>query len=427
MKFLHAADLHIDSPLRGLEAYPGAPIERVRLATRDALTRLVDIALHEAVDLVVIAGDIFDQDWKDFNTALFVAKELQRLDKAGIPVIAIRGNHDSEAGMTRRVPWPTQHFRLLGHKQPETVLLESLGIAVHGMSFPERHVAEDLSQRYPAPVPGLFNIGLLHTSAEGSTATTGHAVYAPCRVSDLAVKGYGYWALGHIHQYEVLHSTGCHVVFAGNTQGRHIRETGAKGCVLVTVQDGEVSDMQFLTTDVLRWEHLVIELAESDTLAALFDVARARVQEALERAEGRLLGVRLEFRGVCAAHRELGQDLQRQAAQTELRALVHELSEEAWVEKILWDTRAPWDREELRNGQDWLGELLRQMDTLETDTNAREQLLAVLQPLLMKVGPELQGRPVEGGPFTGEIDFRDAANVQRWLRAAENVLLSGLV
>lgn len=427
MKFLHAADLHIDSPLRGLQAYEGAPVEQVRLASRRALENLVEIALNQAVDFVLLAGDLFDQDWKDFNTALFVVGQLQKLDQAGIPVVAIRGNHDSVADMTHNVPWPRQHFKLLDHQAPELVRLDDLGVAIHGMSFSTRHVAENLAQRYPVPLPGMFNIGLLHTSATGSASATQHAVYAPCTVAELVAKGYDYWALGHIHQYEILHNTDCHVVYAGNIQGRHIRECGEKGCVLVTVEGRQITDLQFVTTDVLRWEHLVIDASGAVTTDDLQQLARSKISQAATRAAGRLLGVRLEFRGNCAAHKELSQDVPRKNAELELRALATELSDGAWVEKIVWNTRPAWDRESLSQGQDWLGELLRHNDLLRSEPQKLMELRSLLNSLIAKVELDLQGTTEAGVPFQGEIDFQDQANLQRWLQSAEDLLLSRLV
>ena len=233
MKLIHAADLHLDSPLRGLRAHDGAPVERVREATRKAFRNLIDLCLKEQASALLLAGDVFDGDWKDFSTGLFFVKELERLRP--MRVFLVRGNHDAMSEVTRQLRLPP-HVHEFSEDAAETIVVDELGLAVHGLSFSRRVTSENLVPRYPAPIPGLFNVGLLHTSADGRPP---HQPYAPCHVEELVRKGYEYWALGHVHAHEVLHERPW-IVFPGNTQGRHIRETGPKGCVVVGVHGGEV-------------------------------------------------------------------------------------------------------------------------------------------------------------------------------------------
>jgi DNA repair exonuclease SbcCD nuclease subunit len=194
-KFLHAADIHLDSPLRGLQRYEGAPVEEIRQASRRALENLVQLALDQSVAFVLIAGDLYDGDWKDHRTGLYFVSQMVRLREAGIPVIAIAGNHDAANKMTRTLPLP-ENVHLLDHKKPETFLLEQPGVAIHGQSFATPSVLEDLSAAYPPAVGGMLNIGLLHTCATGRE---GHQPYAPCTIPGLISKHYDYWALGHAH------------------------------------------------------------------------------------------------------------------------------------------------------------------------------------------------------------------------------------
>lgn len=424
MKFIHAADLHIDSPLRGLEEYVGAPVERVRNATREALVRLVQLCLDEQAAFLIVAGDLFDHDWKDFNTALFVVKQFQILDRAGIPVYVIRGNHDSRAEMSLQVPWPSSgRFKLYHHKQAETVVLPEHGVAIHGMSFAERHVRENLLPKYPAPLSDLLNIGILHTNATGNEE---HATYAPCSVKELVDKGYQYWALGHVHQYQVLNAAPCHVVYSGNTQGRHIRETGAKGCAVVTVESGEIESINFVPTDVLRWKELTLELSAPQRLDDLYDLVSVRLQEELVAADGRLLGVRLRIQGGCAAHRQLSSDVARREAEAALRARVGEISDDVWLEKIKWQTRPQLDREQLKEGQDFIGELLREVDQLAADETRFQTFLACLQPLIDKTQSDLQAGRDDDDKSEKLIDFENPAQRRDWLKAAEGLLLNQL-
>ena len=166
MRFIHTADLHIDSPLRGLSRYQGAPLERLRSATRRALERLVELAVDEKVDFVLMAGDLYDRDWQDFHTGLFVNAQLVKLKNAGIQVFIVQGNHDAQSHMTRQIPWP-DNVKVFSSRTAETAHLKALGVAIHGHSFPNREVPENLVPGYPPALPGCFNIGLLHTSLTG--------------------------------------------------------------------------------------------------------------------------------------------------------------------------------------------------------------------------------------------------------------------
>lgn len=417
MRFVHVADIHLDSPLRGLEDYPGAPIHRIRTATRQALTRLVDLCLSEQVDFLVIAGDLFDMDLRDFHTALFVVEQLRRLDAAQIPVFLILGNHDSHQEMTRRTPWPA-NVHVFDHKKPHTIPLERLHVALHGMSFPKREVCENLVPDYPAPVSGWFNIGLLHTNANGSP---NHDPYAPCSVAELVAKGYDYWALGHVHDHQIL-SQGPHVVYSGNLQGRHARELGPKGAVLVTVSDGEVSEVEFRETDVLRWAHSTVKLDAADDLPMIYDRVRDELRAVQAAGNDRFVAVRLTLSGRCQAHRHLVRDGSRQQAIADLRALAGEIGDDLWIEKIKFDTRSPLDLDALRSGPDVLGELLRAIDATAQDAEELTALADCLQPLVNKVAMELKDGA--GGEV---IDFRDAGQLTEWVRDAERILLERLV
>jgi len=186
MRFIHAADVHIDSPLVGLRAYPDAPAEKLRNATRDAFTELVTMAIAEQVDFMVIAGDLYDGTWPDFSTGLYFCAQMARLDKAGIPVFVLFGNHDAESEMTLRLIMPP-NVKTFSAKSAETHVIEHLKVALHGRSFKTKSVTENLVTNYPVPLLGYFNIGVLHTALEGSTV---HANYAPCSVEELHAKGY---------------------------------------------------------------------------------------------------------------------------------------------------------------------------------------------------------------------------------------------
>lgn len=416
-RFIHAADIHLDSPLRGLEAYEGAPVEQLRGATRQALTKLVDLCLSERVDFLAIAGDVFDADWKDFQTALFVTRELRRLERAEIPVFLIFGNHDSVEGMSKKTPWPG-NVRVFDHKRPETMRLESLRVAVHGRSFPRREVIENWVPDYPSPVAGWFNLGLLHTNADGSP---NHDSYAPCSVNELAAKGYSYWALGHVHDFEVLNERP-YVVYSGNLQGRHVRELGPKGCVLVEFEDTEVTSIEFRSTDVLRWYHETITLQPHDTRDDMLQSVRMRLAETQAAADGRLAAVRLEITGRCQLHAELVSDAARQQTMNDIRALAGEVGDDVWIEKIKFRTQSPLDVEQLRLRNDHVGELLRLVSEIARDPERLKSLAEELKPLATKVSGDLKDAP------RGEsLDFDSPEQLASWLKEAESLLVNRLV
>ncbi|MBF0142844.1 MAG: DNA repair exonuclease [Magnetococcales bacterium] len=289
MRFIHAADIHLDSPLKGLSLHEGAPENEIRGAVRRAFTNLIAACCQERVDFLLLAGDLYDGHWQDFNTGLFFVRQMAILREAGIRAFFVRGNHDAEnRHLTPDLPLP-DNVHLFAADGPESRILEDLGVAIHGQSFSRSNQKENLADGYPPALPGLCNLGLLHTALSGRK---GHEPYAPCQVSDLTAKGYDYWALGHVHGREVVREDpGIH--FPGNLQGRHIRESGAKGALLVELEPGKRPEVRFLPLDVLRWEMLSLPTPpRSAGLPVLEEGIHAALTGALARAEGRFLVVR---------------------------------------------------------------------------------------------------------------------------------------
>ena len=369
-RFLHAADIHLDSPLKGLAGQEGDAAERVRTATRQALDHLVSLAIEEKIDFLIIAGDLYDGDWRDYNTGLFFVRQIGRLNKAGILVYLLHGNHDAESQITRRLDLP-DNVHVFGARKPKTFVLGELNVALHGQSFRQREVTENLVHDYPAPLSGAFNIGVLHTGLGGMG---GHANYAPCSLNDLVNKGYDYWALGHVHQAEVLHEQP-HVVFPGNLQGRHVRETGAKGARLVTVEDSEIVDLAAVPCDVVRWAVLRVPLNGADNMGEVTD----RVRDALEttvanEADGRLLACRIILEGRTDIHAQLLSSEDQILA--EARASALGLGDEvAWVEKVAIAIEPTVDPGTLAQREDAIGELQQMLQAAASD----EDLLAEIE------------------------------------------------
>lgn len=363
MRFLHAADLHIDSPLRGLDRYDGAPVERLRTATRSALERLVDKGLSERVDFVLLAGDIYDRDWQDFHTGLFFREQMVRLGRAGIRVFIVQGNHDAQGVISRQLPLPT-NVTVFSSRTAQTVRIDELSVAIHGRSFPERAVEEDLVPSYPAPVPGFFNIAMLHTSLGGRPL---HDTYAPTDITTLCAKGYDYWALGHIHAREVVSETP-RIVFPGNLQGRHANETGPKGCELISVVAGSI-EAEFIPLDVVRWHQLEVALDGIERLEVVGDAFRETLEPLLIGATDRLHAVRVTLTGLTELH---GAEANRPGTlDAAIRAAAQDVGDvEVWIEQVRLDLATPLDRALALQRQDAVGELIRLVEAIGADETA---------------------------------------------------------
>ena len=359
-RFIHAADPHLDSPLQGLEAHEGAPVGVLRGATRRAFENLVQLAIDESVDFVVIAGDLYDGDWKDYNTGLFFRSQMVRLKACCIPVYLIAGNHDAASVITKKLGLP-DNVHVFSTRTAESLEVPGIPVVIHGRGFPNRAVPENLAQDYPPAVLGKFNLGLLHTSLTG---LLGHDTYAPCSEQDLRNKSYAYWALGHIHQPAVI-SQEPWIVFAGNCQGRHARETGPRGCRLVTVNDTlEVADVEWRTLDVVRWQEVQVDVGGLQDECECHSCIRAALTKAVEEAEGRLLASRIILTGPSLMHGSLHRDAQHWRAQ--IMAIAQDFGEGAvWIEQIKVATSPLYDLRELAE-RDALTKIV--LETLEDAT-----------------------------------------------------------
>lgn len=381
MKLVHAADIHLDSPMHGLAAYETAPVSELRLATRAALRNLVDLVLEERADVLLVGGDLYDGDWHDYATGAQFVREAQRLQAADVPVVVVTGNHDAASRITKGLRLP-DNVHLLPVDEPGTVTFEDLGVAVHGQGYATAAVTDDLSAAYPAPRSGLVNVGLLHTSADGRFD---HAPYAPCRVERLAAHGYDFWGLGHVHERVLLHEDPP-ILFPGCLQGRSVRETGPKGATVVTFAPDGRPTLEARVLDVVRWAVCDVDASELADVDAVLAAARDALGAAAEAADGRLLAARVRVLGASPAHAALARDARR--FEWDVRGAAAEVAGEgAWVEKVQVRTRlegaatgAPDD-----GADDVYGELARAIRDAAADDDAVAALAAELAPLAAKL------------------------------------------
>lgn len=399
MYIVHAADLHLDSPMRGLEQYDSAPVGEARKASRQSFRNLVDLCLDREAALLLLAGDLFDSDWRDFNTGLFFLGELSRLQEVGTRVVVLRGNHDSASEVTRNLTLP-KHVTELSSRTVQSLPFEDLGVMVHGRSYTQRSVSENWVPEYPAATSGLINIGLLHTNVDGRPE---HDNYAPCSLGELVEKGYSYWALGHIHQACVLHEEPA-VVYPGCLQGRHVREAGPKGCAVVEVHDGRIAGVDQVPLSAMEWARLQVRLTGTEEEA---DDVLAAVETGLGELAadgGCLLAVRVEVSGACPAY--VAVEGQRERLVNEVRALASQLGRPAWIEKVRLAVQAP-ERPSLGGAAADLHEQLRErIRALSKAPQELQRLAAHLAPLCRKAGHALDedlSSPAVMAELLGEV------------------------
>lgn len=294
VRFVHSADIHLDSPLHGLGRLGNDDLAAtLRMATRAAFDNLVAHCIGTRPDALLIAGDLYDGDWADYSTGAYFARRMRDLDDAGVPVLVVQGNHDAESVITRSLTLPP-NVTLLSTDRPETKVLDDVGLAVHGQGFATKSVSVNLAREYPAPVPGVVNVGMLHTSVQGYD---GHDPYAPCSIHDLTSRSYEYFALGHVHQRQTLASDECLVGFSGNLQGRHPRETGVKGVLDVSATPGGRASTTFVPLDVARWELIKVDVSEVADETELFTLVDRHIAAAREEAGARPVVVQVKLVG----------------------------------------------------------------------------------------------------------------------------------
>lgn len=392
IKFIHTADIHLDSPLKGLEVHDDAPVEEIRGATRRAFDHLIELAIEEDVDFLLIAGDLYDGDWKDYNTGLFFAARMGRLQKAGIKVFIVSGNHDAASQITKAMPLP-DNVTIFSSKKPASVKIDALGVVIHGQSYSRRAVTDNLVFQYPGCDPDYLNIGMLHTSLTGRP---GHADYAPCSHDELKAKGYDYWALGHVHEREVV-SEDPWTVFPGNIQGRHIKETGTKGATLVTVEDGRIVAVEARELDVLRWARCTVDLSACETPDQVFDTVRQALEQALDAADGKPLALRLVLTGQCPVHAQL---LNQTVQWTEqFRGIAVSLGE-VWLEKVKFQTIRTVRFEDIFAADSPIAGLLQSIQRLDADGDTLIGMVPEITILKSKLPAEIH---------SGEAPFLDAS------------------
>ena len=372
-RFLHMSDVHLDTPFRGIaKAWPD--LQKVlQEASFESFRQLIDIAIEESVDFVIVAGDLYDSKDHSMRARLEAARQFARLGREGISVYLAHGNHDPFDPDGVRWPENVKVFPAGRVSRFEVVRQGEVLTEIQGMSYPESAVKDNWVPAFRPDAASPFHIAVLHTNVDGQP---GHDNYAPARLSELMTAGFDYWALGHVHTRVVL-AENPWVVYPGNVQGRHINEPGIKGAYLVDVHDPDQVRLTFRRSSVVVFERLTLDASRVEDEAALAEL----VGDVLQGVDLDLPAIiRLE---VSRPNARLRQELMTVEARQEfLNQWRPDLRQPHWIlpAEIVW-VDAPHQAGKFAASRDFWGEVERQLAELTEDPAA---MAALLRPVFQK-------------------------------------------
>lgn len=384
-RFVHAADLHLDTPFSGIGKVAPEVADALREASLLALDHLVDLTVRRGARFLLLAGDSYDGPSRGLRAQRRLHAAVRRLEDAGVEVFIVHGNHDplSGGGWNAMGDWPGNVTVFPARTvSARTVEIDGQAVAtVHGISFAQPAESENLARRFARSGPGL-QIGLLHCNV----GDPDHAPYAPCSPQDLRDAGMDYWALGHVHRFAMPLSGGPWAVYPGVLQGRHPApgEQGPKGAVVVECDSelGILAAPEFVELDAVRFAEAALEAAPEDGVLELVDRSVEAVMQRHQEASGRGLIVRLRIEGRTGAHGALTEKFEQGELLEDLRGQCRGVDPFAWVDDVRLDTTPLIDRESIRGRGDFAAELVATVDGLRADKDAlQEAALRVLEDL----------------------------------------------
>jgi DNA repair exonuclease SbcCD nuclease subunit len=378
-RFIHCSDLHIDSPFRGLASQVPSLTERLRESTFRSFHNIVKLAVEEKVDAVLIAGDIFDGTDRSLQAQLKFRRGLLELSQKGIPSFIVHGNHDPSNSWSHTLVWPEGTTIFPGNKVEHfPVTREGKTLAwIYGISYPQKEVNENLALRFKKDQKQGFAVGLLHANVGQHP---GHDNYAPCNLQDLISRDFDYWALGHVHEFKVLRENNPCIVYSGNTQARHLKETGPKGCCLVTLNSGAPANIRFIATDVVSYRSAKVDVSGTSSINEVLHAIQSQVEElAKESLTREGLVARLILTGKTAVHKELQNPGATQALAEEIHTFFEGHSPWVLVD-LSTQTIGTYDIDSLKEGKDFVADLLNLCES-DQEKQLQGKILEVMKPV----------------------------------------------
>mgnify|MGYP001036333638 CR=1 FL=1 len=415
-RFVHAADLHLDSPFKGMASkMPEEVVSVLREATFNVYGNIISLCIDEKVDALLISGDVYDGADRSFKAQHRFTEGLRRLSEAGIRSYICHGNHDPLDGWQSRLDFPEGCFRFGPDAESFPLYQDSPNeVIIHGISYPTREIRENLIPGFKELVKGDFNIGIVHANVGENPD---HDPYAPCSVSDLQETGFDYWALGHVHTRSILKDSHPTVVYPGNPQGRHINEKGPRGVYLVDVDESGNITPEFKAIDLVRWDLLEIDAGEMESEQAFLDTLSETFQKSLGAAAGKSVVVRVNLKGPSPIHASLIRDNYVDDVRDELNEQYGYQTPFLWCERISVSTSPPFDRTQRVNGTDLIADLLKLSDEVASDDSAVAELIDSISQIYT------QGKV---GKHTKAF-LPDQEGIVELLYQAENLYLAGLL
>ncbi|MFC7062649.1 metallophosphoesterase family protein [Halobacillus seohaensis] len=362
LRFIHSADLHLDSPFKGKSYLPDELKEQLRASTFEAYERLINQAIHHQVDFVLIVGDLFNEEMRSLKAQVKLREGFQRLEHYGIQVYVSYGNHDYIRGVHYPISYPSnvhifkdEEVRSLPFYRDDRLIAN-----IYGFSYEQRSVTENKAQLYNKQGEADYHIAMLHGSLE--TAQASHDVYAPFTMADLVRKSMDYWALGHIHKRQQL-SDLPPVIYPGNIQGRSSKENEAKGCYLVEWK-GDQFVPYFLPLHSFIYENveqICKNLKHPEDLEALLEEAKQSIicdspillTITLKGDQGLL--EKWKYEGVLKQWVEIVNEREN-------------IDQEwIWIDQVFIEDQPSWNESELKASAHFTGEVLRNFDNLSND------------------------------------------------------------
>lgn len=422
-RFIHAADLHLDSPFRGMSHLPDAIRHRVRESTFLAFQNIVSLAIREKVDFLLIAGDVFDLADRSLRAQIRFRSMLEPLAERRIPVYVIHGNHDPLDGQRASLSWPEnvtffkEEVEVLPVLRVEksvtgTTISEKLLAHMHGYSYPTAKVFDNLVPHYKRRLDAPYAIGLLHTNVDGDA---NHDNYAPSSKRELIASGLDYWALGHVHTRQTIHENP-YIVYPGNIQGRSIRETGPRGCYLVDVSNEGLTRLTFHAVDTLRWHQEDVSIQGLMTEQELLEKVERSFDAIRQSSSERPHIVRLTLSGRGAVHRALLQDHTLRDLTAFWRDNESLRNDFVWLESLHIKTGREIDRDRLLEEENLLGDLLRYARAIGID-----------EKLLSDLDKEALAPLWKHGRASKYLEPYTPDELRQWLREAEEIAIDRLL